>query len=396
MLPVALLTAVLNSSTSWQLSHAGLGLEQEQIALRVINFYRIQVGLPRARFDPNIMSAARNQAVFAARHRSGHKQDPSKEGFLGLGPTERMRAAGFRGIPRGECIGTGRSIEAIDGLMRVPYHRLPFMRPGWLLVGVGTGYNEEGKYTIFVANFGNGSERVISFYPADGQTDVPCVGDVFENPDPLRLHNPRPDEPIGYVITLSLYGEVLTRANATLRTSEGETVPFHFSDPANGAEGDCVVIIPKKPLKPYTNYFVQIQAHTAKGIEVSKKWSFTTGSSADKRSPYMREHDRIVQHKPGETKLRGEIVSISEDDTSIEMLISEREQFGKKPKLSTKKTKITVFTDKATLWRSTVDPLGIDMDRVYVSRGTPVVVVVNDSKPHNALRILIPTKIKHQ
>lgn len=116
--------------------------------------------------------------------------------------------------------------------------------------------------------------------PAPGQQGTPLSWDGNESPCPLRVH--KASGSVGYPIVFAWFSPRLESIRVTsmrLRGPDGAEVAAYVNTPENDTElRFAAVITPKVPLRPHTNYSVDVKATTQRGSRIDRKWSFTTGS----------------------------------------------------------------------------------------------------------------------
>lgn len=249
--------------------------EQRQV-VSLINALRERMALPPAEIDASLCMAAQKHTVFNDLNKTtGHYERSHMPGFVGQGPAERTQAFGYRGDTyEAVNFGSRSPEEAIQNLIDAPYHRIPFLQPGELLVG--TGLVGERLTVDFQLNGASG----VVVYPFDGQRDVPCGWGKLERPNPLRLH-PKAIGVVGYPVTLVCYGKdvQLTDVRAELRTESGEQVPAYVNSPENDTWlRNGVILMAEKPLTPATTYVAEFSAKDSDGRGISRTWKFTTAA----------------------------------------------------------------------------------------------------------------------
>ncbi len=265
----------------------------QQAALTVANRYRRLLGMNPFRLDARLSAVATAHSRYLhTNRRTGHFQWPGTSGFIGVLPRTRREAFGYYGgASEGVSYGSRSVTAAITGLFDAPYHRVPFLQPGFVDFGVG----RVGRHTTL--EFGSPESGGTVIYPVDGQQNVPLSWDGIETPNPLRIHGRAASakntkrrgtrEKVGYVITLFYFSPDRTPIQVTgaaLATADGKPIPFFLNTPANDSElKNGALLIPQKPLRPATTYAVSVSAITALGQDISRAWRFTTEKAAPKR-----------------------------------------------------------------------------------------------------------------
>ncbi|MFY9234079.1 MAG: CAP domain-containing protein [Fimbriimonadaceae bacterium] len=258
--------------------------DSDQIrAFRAANVYRTALGLEPFRFDDRLNGAALAHSKYLAKNNTtGHFQKPGTPGYFGQDPGARLESFGFIDESwENVAYGNETPEEAITSLVDAPYHRIPFMQPGAIVLGAG--FNENRLTVEFGANKSEGTV----VYPAPGQSNVPTLWNGNERPNPLRLHDA--PKPVGYIIVLSAWqpgGAKLKVQEATLRNcADGSLVPAFLNTPSNDDRLDnSCFIIPKRPLRPGTTYEVLVRgsvqptASDRSEVPLDKRWRFTTAT----------------------------------------------------------------------------------------------------------------------
>ncbi len=247
--------------------------ERQQELLDDINSLRETLGLGPASLDDRLdASASAHSSYLRRNHVSGHFEQEGDPGFTGNSPGDRMEAFGYFGSSYEDvCTGSSTMREAVKMLYDAPYHRIPFMTPGEVLVG---GAYEDGDLTL---QFGMTEATKIVVSPAPGESNIPLSWNQTENPNPLRMHGIRGE--IGYPIVFTSFGvdEPIKVSKATLKDEDGNVVPTLLSSPANDDHLDnAALVLPRAALRPGTTYRVEIKATDGGGRDISKSWSFRT------------------------------------------------------------------------------------------------------------------------
>lgn len=240
--------------------------------VELVNAFRRRLGLPDTCSDDRLHAASQAHSDYLTRNRRiGHYEDPANPGFTGNSPSDRMEAFGYFGSNyEGVCCGAGSIEKGVRDLFDAPYHRLPFMIPGRVLLG--TGYSG-GNLTL---KFGIGDSSDIVVSPAAGENGVPCRWDGNERPNPLRMWGV--SGPTGYPIVLGCFGPrgKMTVSKATL-SLDGQPVDAFLNTPANDDDlSDAVLLIPKAPLEASRTYQVAIAGADGQGTPFRRVWTFTT------------------------------------------------------------------------------------------------------------------------
>jgi hypothetical protein len=246
--------------------------------LQAVNRFRAEMGLPPFRMNDNLnMASLLHSRYLAANNTTGHYQKEGKPLFFGVEPGDRHEALGWTG-DSWETVSYGSSTEeeSVRNLIDAPYHRIPFIQPGEQ--SFGSGFHGER----LTASFSMSKEKATVVHPYPGQANVPVLWDFNERPNPLRLHAGA-RRPVGYPIMLVHFDKTPMRLNvraAYLLDASGREVPSFLNTPTNDKElVNALILMPKGPLAPNSDYTVQIEASVANGPDVSRRWSFRTAGS---------------------------------------------------------------------------------------------------------------------
>lgn len=263
-------------------------------ALTRVNELRRLVNLPEVQSEEKLGQLAAEQCNYLVLNKqlSSHEQQEGKPGFTGKTLADRVKRAqitwGVSETLNGSKFTNGA--EMIEGLLTVPYHRMPFLNPGFQFFGVA--YGEFDQQFVGVAHLGRKGGEGVVVYPAPNQAHVPVAAHTYELPDPLRMHRSRrttkdangnimmEEELVGTYVTFNIFPntEAVSFAQVNLMTAAGEPVPIWVNTPENdNFLKASAFITPKKPLAPGTTYIATVTLHgDASGR--SKTWSFTTAA----------------------------------------------------------------------------------------------------------------------
>jgi hypothetical protein len=216
-----------------------------------------------------------------------HDEIPGKPGFTGVGPQERLAAAGYTFASGNRAYGevisastNGTGFGMAEELITAIYHRFAIFEPQFKEIGTGSAITGAG-YTYFTSDFtanngfGPGIGRgVLVNWPYDGQTQV--TRNFFsdsEAPDPVAGMNE-----VGYPV--SVQGDitaVLTVQTFTIQPRGGMPLDVRLLQHATDPEtpDSAAAIIPLAPLRAGTTYDVTFVG-SADAIPVTKRWAFTT------------------------------------------------------------------------------------------------------------------------
>lgn len=245
--------------------------EPVALGLAAVNQVRRSLGLPGATLNPGLGQAARAHAHYLALNRdSGHGEVLGKAGFFGLDPGMRAARAGYVG-PSFECVETGSKTfaESVPRLFDAPLHRIPFLQPGRLEVGVAL----EGNRTTIEFSATKARRTVVS--PGPGASGIAISWQNNELPDPLEgLGAPLA---VGYPIVIGHF-EPSVRASdrpAKLLTADRQPVGC-YSISKDMATYGYRILVPKKPLEKGATYEIVYTGRDLLGAIRETRSRFTT------------------------------------------------------------------------------------------------------------------------
>ncbi|MGV3615833.1 MAG: CAP domain-containing protein [Fimbriimonas sp.] len=217
-------------------------------ALAAVNRLRERLRLEPMQGDDRLNYAARLHSEYLSINKtSGHHQDPRAKGYVGATSPMRLESCGYIGGSwEGVDFGSRTPTEAVRNLFDAPYHRLPFLQPGRVLLG--SGFHDDRMTLEFSRSGDEGT--VVS--PADGETDVPARWRNFEKPNPLQEFPGAPRE-VGYPIVYVRFGRAPSPPDVTgtLAGPDGETVETYVT---RAPESAALFLIPKRPLQSAKTY----------------------------------------------------------------------------------------------------------------------------------------------
>jgi uncharacterized protein YkwD len=248
-------------------------------ALAHLNRLRQHAGLPSMSISAALCAAATGHASYqAALGQLTHSQDPGRALFFGADVMARAMYYVYTGGVAEVIAGNVTTIEAIDGWLATPYHRLPLIDPR--NVDLGYGAASGSKIDVSVAKMGpvaGAGQRVAWPYP--GQTDVPVSWSGREIPDPFRLY-PGVKGPVGYTVSLTFEKQPsVTLTEASLSTGGASVAVMRFSPGIDEYLDSTVALIPYSPLAAGKTYDVHFTGTVNFGqgpVAYDERWSFTT------------------------------------------------------------------------------------------------------------------------
>lgn len=272
--------------------------DEKAAALAEVNLTRQRVGLPPVVSNALLSQAAQAHADYLQTNINGisHDETPGLPGFTGVGPSDRLTAAGYAYSTMNEVISGGDTSgqQAVQGLVQAIYHRFGILAPAVAEAGIGQGL-ASGKFPNVVIDFGAPPGNAVTMpqdwlgtYPVDGQTGV--VRDFLsdtESPDPVASQNR-----VGYPVSIH------TRAEDTLLVSTFSVKPVGgapvavqlLSYPTDAhVPPSAAAIVPLVVLDYGTAYQADFSG-TRNGQAFSLSWTFTTAaySKIQVDLPYQR------------------------------------------------------------------------------------------------------------
>jgi hypothetical protein len=255
---------------------AGIPAEGKATILKIVNSYRRSMGLIGVALDPELTRHCSLHAEYLVRNMNhpsakglgAHQENPKLPGYSPEGHRAGMASVIYHGP---------YFLESVDNWMNSFFHRIPLLVPDLRRIGFGCARTKEGLWwAVLDARSGKGDNQP-SFYPADGQKNVPLAYVRGEQPDPIPES---PDKRAGFPITLNFPSGNAVKNVAARLEAGGRVVPVYVSTPEKSVnpilQRNTVGLIAKIPLQPRTTYTVAVTAQVA-GKEWIKTWSFTTG-----------------------------------------------------------------------------------------------------------------------
>jgi len=247
--------------------------EEQILAVETLNGFRVLHGLGPVLMDRRLnASAALHAGTMAKSKLLSHKQDKTETADA----LKRSQVFGYdKGVSELVALGMPDSAFAVVTFIDAPYHRRLLLKPGQFDFGCST----EAGFSCFV--LGGQVEQQVVISPSHGSEGVPTSWDGREEPDPMR--GTGLVAPYGYPLLIAAYGYsgglVLTQAK--LVDASGAAIDCVVKQPQNDPEAkDCVIIVPKKPLKGKTVHTATVK-FTVGGEERTDTWSFRTGAAPE-------------------------------------------------------------------------------------------------------------------
>ncbi|MFT7622027.1 MAG: hypothetical protein ACI9WU_001192 [Myxococcota bacterium] len=272
--------------------------QAEREAMWWVNTYRTRAGLGPVHQLSDLNEAARAHARYVLLNpdlyddlgMSVHEEAPERMGFFAERFWERMKAAGYVGLPFREVIAyQAKPAAAVAHWMETVYHRLPLLHPAAQHLGYAEAQLGKSRINVLDVGAGDGDAPEIPdgiVWPPDGATNVALSWDGLESPKPPAPPNGYPSGP---VITMT-FGrdtafEVLEHQFLELDVESAVDtevpLPHTLLTPSNDVnlEGESsVALYSDNPLAPATTYEVRLRG-IADGVEFFRAWSFTTRAS---------------------------------------------------------------------------------------------------------------------
>lgn len=264
----ALFTAASTAAAEGKSSDVAYTLDQLN-ALEHLNDIREKVGLKKVSLNPFLTKAAQNHADYIVVNDTAdsqlaiHKQIEGLQGFTGITPMDRVRAAGGGDMKVSEVVTSDQasSSRGIDSWIDTAYHRSPLLSPEASEIGIA---KVDGTVVAEIA-FGN-PENTVSVYPYDGMEQVGIGFYGNETPNPLNQFS---IDRSGYIISLqNSYG--IEKAEATITNSRKERIPAYSLN-----DSGKWFFFPAHELAYGEQYTVSVD-YESQGTSGHRTWSFTT------------------------------------------------------------------------------------------------------------------------
>ncbi|HWR42918.1 CAP domain-containing protein [Sporomusa sp.] len=267
--------------------------------LKVLNSYRVALGLPIITEQPKLTQSAQAHADYLAGNKVfSHYQDKAHPGFAGVTVKDRAELFGYY-LPVGEGLSTVAPYGGmgVDSLMDAPYHRLAHIDPNFTEAGMGFTLQPDCTVINYGAPQGLTDGRVV-LYPYPGQTDAKIGWKAVESPNPLAAYG-QEDTYVGYPISLSVHDSTtreLQVVSAQLTTAGGLAVPFFLVDSSKESSWKKhVFIIPQTLLTPGVAYTVRVEAvrlmTDGRTAPLTREWTFASLPRLEALSASMEQMD---------------------------------------------------------------------------------------------------------
>lgn len=232
----------------------------------------------------------------------GHYEDPAQPGYTGVGPTDRVIAAGYQPSGVGESytdfivvdgVASDPGETAVNVLLSGPYHRFG-MLSAFRDVGIGVAsmrFSGEGGVHQFVTiDYGTAKDAQqqlpqstwVGIWPAANATQV-LYSFAGETPNPIPVNN---GACAGYPVSVQVRNDLTLNTSAFTLTEAPTNMPVsvQLSTAATDANpafatSNSAYIIPYQPLKLGTQYQAHFVGSTSDGRSIDKTWTFTTMTS---------------------------------------------------------------------------------------------------------------------
>ncbi len=280
----------LDPQEPMQLGHAPENATTAQNnALWWVNTYRIRAGLGPLHMIGQLNDASGAHANYVLLHPdlyedeglSVHEEAPDRDGFFGERFWERMKVAGYNGLPFREVIAyQATPAAAVAHWMETVYHRLPLLHPAAQHVGYAERHLGKARINVLDVGAGDGVEPIIPggvVWPPDGATNVALAWDGLESPQPPPPPSGYPSGPV-VTLTFALNTEFEVLQHFIKDTDTDAMLPHTLLTPKNDTnlQGESsVALYTDEPLLPGRTYEVRVRG-VADGVEFFRSWTFTT------------------------------------------------------------------------------------------------------------------------
>jgi uncharacterized protein YkwD len=265
---------------------------QRLLACLRLRQYRRHLRLGELAASPALMKAAQAHAEYlAAAGRLGHDEQPTVQGYTGVGAFDRAVDMGFRGRLLNEGIhGYTDGLMAIDGLWNTIHQRLALTDPTANVVGVGVA---KGAVAAFVVLTGSvqapatkptvrAKQADAATWPADGEVGATTRWSGLEEPSALPAGATGPFGPPLSLTILS--GEIERLEQAVLLDGHDRPLPTYALGPELDPGHHTVCLVPQAPLATDESFTCRFKVIVG-GVARTADWRFSTGSGT--LSPFV-------------------------------------------------------------------------------------------------------------
>lgn len=238
---------------------------------------RAMAGLPPLDCAPRLEAAATAHAGYMAMNGEfGHVEIEGHAGFTGETPRRRVERVEFEGETGGEVVSQQQRAPSIDsafGYMNSVYHRAMLLR----IETTTFGYGESGAGSVLELGRREDAHQQAQevIWPPDGATNVPTTFHAAsELPNPVA-----PLEVAGSPISL-ITGHPLEGLSGKITGPDGAVdaeLITAKSDSAKLVRAGEAHLVPRSPLSPNTEYFVQFTFREG-AATITSESSFVTAA----------------------------------------------------------------------------------------------------------------------
>jgi len=298
VVPTAPATSTSNLQTTVPTPTYAVG-SAELTFFNTLNDFRSKLGLGLLAQNAKLDKASSNHLVYVlanldlnmlALDANGspvfHSEDPSRTGYTGITPADRVRVTQYAATYVGEEGGFGVPGTALANLIATVYHRNGLMLQTPRDIGLAFGGSATQTYVIEEGYESTAQSNAADFfgsYPADKQTGVP-LSMAVESPTPFidityADYASKTSFPINVVseasTTLVVNSFSVTQAGATTPLSVYQLNSSTSAQDKRYLGKNTAFIVGKVAFRPNTTYNVSFSG-TVNGTTVNKNWSFTT------------------------------------------------------------------------------------------------------------------------
>lgn len=263
-------------------------------AFNELNRFRVAAGVNPVVWNTQVAKAAENHARYTLSNAANpdssfHAEDPTKSGYTGVSPSDRITAAGYTNLDTANEVMSINTVTKdpkamLRGLMNAPYHGL-LLLTGTKDVGMSW---QSSRFAVLVADFAamKGDyvpipANDVRMFPCNGIGNIQKQSDDDEIPTPIAGRNIGID-PIGTPIyVMGSEGTTLIVSTYEIRNMATNGVAAIAkvlgADVADNVRSNQKVILPNRPLAANTSYRALVTGIT-NGQSFSKTCEFKTGT----------------------------------------------------------------------------------------------------------------------